>query len=126
MVTLIIGLAGKFRIDQWLMTGIAPLIPVLILGLRQSAEQKEAAERLDALRRHAERMWNDILAGESAEEATQQARELQDEIFDHRRRNPLIFDWIYNLLRNRQEEQMNKAASALIEQARSKTQFDSC
>jgi hypothetical protein len=117
-ISVITGAAGRFPLDQWILTGIAPLLPVFVLGLRQSIEQKEAADRLDALRRHAERIWGELLSGASAERMTALSRELQDDIFDHRRRNPLIFDWIYNLLRNHQEEQMNRAASELIEEAK--------
>jgi hypothetical protein len=123
-ITVITGVVGHFRLDQWLLAGIAPLVPVFMLGLRQSMEQQEAAGRLDGLRRHAERIWDEILAGGSEDRITQNSRELQDEIFDHRRRNPLIFDWIYNLLRNRQEEQMNRAASDLIEDARTRLRLD--
>jgi len=34
--------------------------------------------------------------------------------------NPLIFDWIYQRLRNRQEEQMNRSATELVEEARTR------
>jgi hypothetical protein len=116
-ISVITGIIGHFQVEQWILTGVAPLVPVFMLGLRQSIEQRDAADRLDALRRHAEKMWAEILAGTSGDKITQESRELQDEIFDHRRRNPLIFDWIYNLLRNRQEEQMNRAAADLIQEA---------
>lgn len=120
LVTVTIALIGHFRMDQWLLTVVLPLVPVFILGLRQFSEQKEAADRMDVLRHHAERIWRELLAGAPAESITQQSRELQDEIFDHRRRNPLIFDWVYRLLRDHQEELMNRAASDLIEEARTR------
>jgi hypothetical protein len=123
-ITVMTGIVGHFQVEQWILTGVAPLLPVFMLGLRQSIEQRDAADRLDALRRHAEKMWSDILAGASDDKITQQSRELQDEIFDHRRRNPLIFDWIYSLLRNRQEEQMNRAAADLIEEAQTRLRLD--
>jgi hypothetical protein len=123
-ITVITGIIGHFQVDQWILTGIVPLVPVFMLGLRQSIEQNEAADRLDALRRHAEKMWTEILTGASDEKVTQESRELQDEIFDHRRRNPLIFDWIYNLLRDGQEEQMNRAAADLIEEAQTRLRLD--
>jgi hypothetical protein len=116
-ITVVTGIIGHFQVEQWILTGVAPLVPVFMLGLRQSIEQRDAADRLDTLRRHAEKMWSEILAGASDDKIAHQSRELQDEIYDHRRRNPLIFDWMYNLLRNRQEEQMNRAAAALIEEA---------
>ena len=123
-ITVITGIIGHFQVEQWILTGVAPLLPVFMLGLRQSIEQRDAADRLDALRRHAEKMWSDILASASDDKITQESRELQDEIFDHRRRNPLIFDWIYSLLRNRQEEQMNRAAADLIEEAQTRLRLN--
>lgn len=119
-ICLISGIVGHFTIEQWILSGIAPLLPVFTLGLRQFAEQKEAAERLDTLKRHAEKMWGDLLDGAPDEKSTQLARELQDEIFDHRRRNPLIFDWVYQRLRKGHEERMNRSAAELVEEARNK------
>lgn len=123
-ISVITGIIGHFQVEQWILTGVAPLLPVFMLGLRQSIEQNEAADRLDALRRHAEKMWSEILAGASDDKITQESRELQDEIYDHRRRNPLIFDWIYGVLRNRQEEQMNRAAADLIEEAQARLRLN--
>jgi hypothetical protein len=123
-ITVITGIVGHFQVEQWILTGVAPLVPVFMLGLRQSIEQNEAAARLDALRRHAEKMWSEILASAPDDKIKQDARELQDEIFDHRRRNPVIFDWIYTLLRNRQEEQMNRAAADLIEEAQTRLRLN--
>jgi hypothetical protein len=42
------------------------------------------------------------------------SRELQDAIFNHRASSPLIFDWVYNFLRRRMEEQMNAGADQLV------------
>ena len=46
------------------------------------------------------------------------SRELQDAIFNHRASSPLIFDWVYNLLRRRMEEQMNAGADQLVSELR--------
>jgi hypothetical protein len=122
-ISTIAGVIGHFPLDQWVLGGIAPLLPVSILGIRQYKEQREAADRLDVLRGHAERLWREALAGANDEVLAEQSRELQDELFDHRRRNPLIFDWIYARLRSRQEEQMNRTAEELVEEARKKLQL---
>ena len=111
------GVIGHFPLDQWVLGAIVPLLPVSFLGIRQYKEQREAADRLDALRGHAERLWREALGGVDYETLARQSRELQDELYDHRRRNPLIFDWIYARLRSRQEEQMNRAADELVAEA---------
>ena len=46
------------------------------------------------------------------------SRELHDAIFNHRASSPLIFDWVYNLLRRRMEEQMNAGADQLVSELR--------
>ena len=46
------------------------------------------------------------------------SRELQDAIFNHRSSSPLIFDWVYNFLRSRMEEQMNAGADQLVNELR--------
>jgi len=123
-ISAVAGIIGHFPLDQWVLAGIVPLLPVSILGIRQYKDQREAAERLDALRGHAERLWREALGGAQEDRLMQQSRELQDELFDHRRRNPLIFDSIYAKLRNRQEEQMNRAAEELVEEARKQLHLD--
>jgi hypothetical protein len=120
VISFLAGIAGHFKMEQWVLSALVPLLPVFNLCFRQCSEQKEAADRLDGLKRHAEKIWADLLSGVSEDERLSQARELQDEIFDHRKRSPLIFNWIYNLLRNEQEEQMNKGAAELIEEAKIK------
>lgn len=51
------------------------------------------------------------------EELSRESRDLQDEIYDRRCRGPLIFNWIYNCLKKGHEEQVNKGAEALVEEA---------
>ncbi|MGJ5672795.1 MAG: S-4TM family putative pore-forming effector [Nostochopsis sp.] len=41
---------------------------------------------------------------------------LQTQIYDNRRRSPLILDWLYSRLRREHEEQMNKGAESLIQE----------
>jgi hypothetical protein len=45
-----------------------------------------------------------------------ESRDLQDEIYDTRRTNPRIFNWIYALLRKEQEEDMKAGAERLVTQ----------
>lgn len=52
------------------------------------------------------------------DELTIESRELQDEIYDCRCKNPLIFDWIYDRLKRDHEVQMNIGAEALVAEAK--------
>jgi hypothetical protein len=114
----IAGVAGHFSVEAWFLGGVAPFAPVVLLGMRQYSEQRKAADRLDGLRGHAERIWNDAAGGADPEKLSLESRSLQDELYAHRSRNPLFFIWIYGLLRNEQEEHMNIAAAELVAEAR--------
>jgi hypothetical protein len=99
----------------------APLSPALLLGNRQFSEQLEAASRVDKLKEHAERLWRDALAGAPESEISARSRRLQDEILEHRRRSPLVFDAIFKRLRRDFEIRMNHGARELAAEAKQRS-----
>jgi hypothetical protein len=118
VIVFLIGLIGGLTPEKFFLVVIAPLMPAFTLGMRQYNEHNEAAAALDRLKEHAEDLWNKAISGEvTSEELARGSRNLQDEIYDHRRRSSLIFDWIYRRLRRAHEEQMNKGAEVLIDEA---------
>lgn len=91
--------------------------PSLLLLVRIHRENSDAAENAERLRKFAEGLWRRAISGSLAPETvTTESRHLQNEIFDHRVRSPLVFDWIYNRLRDRHEEQMQAGTEVLIEE----------
>lgn len=114
---LALGLIGGLTVEKLLLTVIAPLFPALILGIRQYSEQMEAAARLDKLKEHAERLWSDAFNHLATFDLLAKSRSLQDEIFENRKRSPLMFDWIFRRLRNDYEVQMNHGAQDFTEEA---------
>ena len=111
------GLTRDWTLEKFILLVVNPLTPAFILGVRQCNENTKSAMRLDKLKEHAEKMWNKALKGENPEELTRASRDLQDEIYHHRRTNSLIFDWFYNFLKKEDEEQMNKSANELVNEA---------
>jgi hypothetical protein len=104
--------------ERFILTGLVPLMPVVTLGLRRFRDQREAAERADRLKEAAEDLWSQALSKKSTEEQlVHSSRQLQDGIHEHRRRSPLIPNWLYKRLRDAHEEQMNKGAKALVDEA---------
>lgn len=95
-----------------------PMSAFYKLGVTQFLEHRDAAYRLDKLRDHAEKLWSEAIRGASIESLRSKSRALQDEIFDGRKRNPPIFDMIFNIFRDGHEEQMNKGAQVLIQEAK--------
>lgn len=86
---------------------ILPMSAAVKLSYQQWMEHREAADRLDRLREHGERSWREALKDHNASTVEQDSRALQDEIFDGRKRNPLVFDLVFKRLRADQEAQMN-------------------
>jgi len=117
---LCIAMRNGLTVEDFILTVVAPLAPVLMLGIRQYTEHNDAAARLDKLKEHAEKLWNDALAGMDESSMTSASRVLQDEILESRRRSPLVFDAIFKRLRHGYEDQMNFATAELAAEARQK------
>lgn len=115
-----LSLGNGYGLDDFILNVAAPLAPALLLGVRQFTEQREAASRLDSLKDHSERLWSDALAGRSKTELTARARSLQDEIFESRRKSPLVFDAIFKRLRRGYEAQMNHGVAEYVSEAKQK------
>lgn len=118
IVILGLGLVGGLTVEKVFLAIIAPLMPALILGLRQWNEQLDAARRLDKLKEHAEALWTEALKQPNGVELVLKCRALQDEIFENRRRSPLVFDRIFRRLRDEYEIQMNYGAQELVDEAK--------
>jgi len=119
-VMLALAIAQGLTVEGFVLKVAAPLSPTLLLGIRQFREHGETASRLDRLKEHSERLWDDALAGRPAPEVTARSRALQDEILENRRKSPLVFDGIYKWLRTGYESQMNASAEELVSEAKRK------
>jgi hypothetical protein len=118
LIMLAFGFVGGLTVEKFVLTIVAPLSPALILAYRQYTEQMEAATRLDKLKEHAESLWAESCTRTARATLTNRSRSLQDEIFENRKRSPLVFDWIFRKLRNDYDAKMNHGAQDLAEQAK--------
>ncbi len=92
-------------IEAFLITVIAPLLPLIVLGGRQAREHFGTASRLDQLRTNADGLWTKALSNLAVDELEKASRALQDEILENRRKAPLVFDSIYKALQAKYQEQ---------------------
>ena len=120
LAVLFLAMGNGLTIENFVIKVAAPLAPALLLGIRQFTEQMEAASRLDTLKEHAERLWNDALSGKPEPEITSRARGLQNEILENRKRSPLVFDGIFKRLRRDYEIQMNHGMAEFVAEAKHK------
>lgn len=98
------------------MVFFATLLPTYVFGYRQMREHEEAAATLDRLKEHSEHLWERALNGENPTVLTTESRSLQDQIFNHRKNNPPIFDFIFFWFRDKNEVLMNKGANVLVDE----------
>lgn len=113
-----LGFIGGLTVEKLILAAVLPLFPALLLGARQFTDQNKAANRLDKLKDHAESLWAEACSGAEPARLTSRSRALQDEIFENRKRSPLVFDAIFRRLRNNYEVQMNHGAAELVAEAR--------
>jgi len=114
----IYGLVGGFSLNEFILSAVTPLLPSLLLFIRQYIKHRDAAKFLDELKIKVDKYWESGISGRiTSNQFKALSRDLQDEIYYNRTKNPIIFEWVYNLLRKGHEDQMNKGADALVEEA---------
>lgn len=118
LTVIVIALAQHQTVEQMILTVYAPIAPAVLWTVREVRRQHDAAEALDKLRSHVERVWASALKGQPTRaELDSAAREIQDSIFDGRSKNPLIFDWINNWVRPSHQVSMNAKADEMVAEA---------
>lgn len=117
LIILVLSFERNYTLQDFLLKVILPLAPALGLGYKQFIEQRNAASRLDDLKTHCYRVWDDALSGEEERVITKWSRDLQDEIFESRRKSPLVFDAVFKWLRKTFQDQMKYAADDLVTEA---------
>jgi hypothetical protein len=118
-VVSIIGFRQGASLEQLTLSVLAPIAPMLLWGIREFQKHGEAAETSDRLRERITTVWTTALQkGFSEQELDLFSRQLQGEIYNRRLTAPMIFSWVYWLLRSSGEEQMNVAAGELVKEAK--------
>jgi len=121
LVLIAVGLIGysifvRKDVFDFLAFIVAPIASTYVFGYRQMVEQRDAVERLNKLKEASEKIWTEALGGESVSKLWTKCRSLQDQIFDHRKRNPPTFDFLFKWFRDENESLMNKGAEVLVQQ----------
>jgi hypothetical protein len=96
---------------------LLPLMPIILFILRQYRDHGEAANKLDRIKEEI----NKVIYGMKNQQFTdqdleQKAYSLQKQIYDNRRRSPLVFNWLYSHLKIDDEIIASKAAEYDIQE----------
>jgi len=121
LLTLGIELYLNNKFVEALSNIVAPLIPAYIIGFREIKQNKEALEATKRLYEHAEELWEKAFNKTASEpELDTCARFLQDELFDNRRRAPVIFDLFYLIYRKENEALLTESTEELVKKYKQK------
>lgn len=118
IILLIVGIARDFRLSELVMTLIIPFMPIMTWALKEQRQHIDTAATLEGLTAEWKKIWNRALASEDEHTLDTLSRGLQDAIYQHRVRSPLVFDWVYNFLRQKSEDIARHAAGQMVEDAK--------
>jgi hypothetical protein len=117
VIVTLIGTVGGMTVFDWLSKLVGPLLPALCLILKHNRANSESITRLTELRTHADQLWNQCQSQSLSEnELLERSRRLQDQLFDHRSRSLLQFEWLYKLSRPSVESFVTASADSMIEE----------
>ena len=120
LAILCLGLVRGITLEKLILAVMLPLSPALLVAVRQFSEQTNAASRLDKLKGHAGQMWSELCSDRDHAQLSHKSRTLQDEIYDNRKCNSSVFDWMFQRVRTSYEAQMNYTAQQLVDEAKEK------
>lgn len=117
---ILFALCKKLPMDDAILNLFLPALPLASFVLRERRKQRDTIDSLATLKGEVEKLWDKALGGTAFETLTTDSRALQDAIYRHRASNPLVFDWLYNKLRNRDEDLTRHATEKLVADAQHK------
>ncbi len=113
-----ISIHQNMAMESFILGILVPFSPTILWAIREYYKQGEATDALDKLKVNIETIWGKAITHELSEESFERiSRDIQNEIFDRRRNDPGVFDWLYWCYRGKQEAQMNKGAEELVKEA---------
>ena len=116
-----IALAQGDTVEQMILTVYVPLAPAVLWVIREMLAQRDAIKADERGLAHVEAIWKKAMNQEfSDSELSAESLLVQDTLFDARSRSPMVFNWVYNLLRQRHQEQMEHKADTLVNEVKSR------
>lgn len=116
VILLLFAVSVDFSCSTLVSLVFAPFLPAFVLFTRTANEHGQTIEQLRTLKSYLDSTWNRLLTHPlPAEEGLTLSRCIQDGLYVHRASAPLIFDWVYWLLRSNSESSMNYAVGRLVD-----------
>lgn len=94
---------------------LAPLLPFAVTGIKLVQDNNAAIGRLKSMKEEIDSMWQQILQGTASQTTLCMFSEkIQAGIYDNRKNNPLIFDWVHRYRKPAHEETMSKSTQQYV------------
>jgi SMODS-associating 4TM effector domain len=118
-VALVVGFVREMTLSVFVLSIMAPLSPALIWFIKEAKKQQETSHNLDRLMTQAARLWKSAFDQTSNQsDLVTRSRELQDEIYIHRRSNQPIPNWFNRLFSSSLDTSLNQGAEDLVSEAK--------
>lgn len=112
IVLVVVSLIGQWQVQQLFSGHVWLTLPIVLTLAKIAAEHIQAANRLDQLKMVLENLWQDAQRSTDDTSALlQRTRDLQTEIYRHRANDTPIPDWVYKLLKPRNQPAQAKTNS---------------
>jgi len=113
-----LALHRGMTLDKFVLTVVAPVTPAALWGVREIRKHSSATLELEHLQGQIDKQWQSALDGTLAgDDLVRASISIQEQLFYFRSKNPFVFNWVYRLLRSRQENTMHQIAEQLVAEA---------
>lgn len=111
----------QITFNQFALAVMAPLVPAALKLWREARKHHDSAAASERARYMLEGIWKQAIERPvPAAEMLEEARRLQDELFDRRKLSPTVPEMFYTWQRESYEQQMKYGAQVMVDQALSK------
>jgi SMODS-associating 4TM effector domain len=117
----LIGCIGGFSLEKFFLVVVLPLLPAFVLGISQYVDNMNAAKILDKKKQEILGIWSEALSNaKNPNKLHDFSIQMQDAIFKNRSTSPLLFNWIYSIWREDNQDSMNSIAKGFIAEVQKK------
>lgn len=121
IMVVVVALAMKWDASQIFISLVMPVLPGTLKLLREGKKHSASAAVSERSKQMLEAAWQRALTnGTNTAELEEEARRLQDELFERRQGAPAVPQWLYLWLKPSYEEDMNFGAEEMVKQVQSK------
>ena len=111
-----LGTALELTMGTFVLGVLLPMIPLIELLVKQISEHHGSSCCSTELKENLNDTLLSITSGVTIQNPESLARTFQDEIFRHRSKCPMVFDWMYWIFKDKQEQQMQFSVAETVKE----------